>query len=184
MKINNLKNYLLIATPSITDPIFKNTVILVCDYSQDGAMGLIINKPINNELMSNIIIDSELDKLSIDSKIYLGGPIGLDVGFVIHESEYSTSKTLSISNNLSLTSDNQIMKDIKNGTGPKYFIFTLGYAGWDSGQLDSEIKNGDWIIEKATFDFIFSTHHKDKWKISSQNLGIDLNDLSNQSGLA
>ena len=100
MKINNLKNYLLIATPSITDPIFKNTVILVCDYSQDGAMGLIINKPINNELMSNIIIDSELDKLSIDSKIYLGGPIGLDVGFVIHESEYSTSKTLSISNNL------------------------------------------------------------------------------------
>ena len=92
MKIDNLKNHLLIATPSITDPIFKNTVILICDYSSDGAMGLIINKPINNELIANIIIDSDLDKLSIDSKIYLGGPIGLDVGFVIHESKYFTEK--------------------------------------------------------------------------------------------
>ena len=184
MKINNLKNHLIIATPSINDPIFKKSVILICDYDSEGSMGLIINKPINNYLLNNIILDSDLEDLSIDSKIHLGGPVGLDVGFVIHDSNYATEKTLIISDSLSLTSDQKIIKDIKHKKGPHQYIFTLGYAGWDAFQLDNEIKNGDWLIEEATSDFIFNTNHDEKWNLSSKNLGIDLNELSNQSGLA
>ncbi len=184
MKINNLKNHLIIATPSINDPIFKKSVILICNYDSEGSMGLIINKPINNYLLNNIILDSDLEDLSIDSKIHLGGPVGLDVGFVIHDSNYATEKTLIISDSLSLTSDQKIIKDIKQKKGPHKYIFTLGYAGWDAFQLDNEIKNGDWLIEEATSDFIFNTNHDEKWNLSSKNLGIDLNDLSNQSGLA
>ena len=184
MKINNLKNHLIIANPSINDPIFKKSVILICDYDTEGSMGLIINKPINNYLLNNIILDSDLENLSIDSKIHLGGPIGLDVGFVIHDSNYATEKTHIISECLSLTSDKKIIADIKNKKGPKQYIFTLGYAGWDGSQLDNEIKSGDWLIEKATSNFIFNTKHSEKWRLSSENMGIDLNELSNQSGLA
>ena len=183
MKIKNFKNHLLIATPTINDPIFQKTVILVCDYSEDGAMGLIINKPINNDLIANMIIDSDLDELSIDSKIFLGGPVGLDVGFVIHDSTYCTEKSINVSKRILITSDNKIIRDIKNGCGPKNYIFTLGYAGWDAGQLDNEIKNGDWLIEKASYNFMFNTNHKDKWSLSSTMLGINFDELSGHSGL-
>ena len=181
--MNPYKNKFLIAMPSINDPIFQKSLILMCDYGKDGAMGLIINKPIDDNMLMNVFSDYDMNKLYEHSKIYFGGPVGLDTCFVLHDSKYFSDDTLSLSKGLSMTSNDQILNDIKNNKGPNKYMVTLGYAGWDAFQLDNEIKNGDWLIEEATSDFIFNTNHDEKWNLSSKNLGINLNELSNQSGL-
>ena len=125
MKIKDLRNHFLIAMPSINDPIFRKSLILICEDNSDGTMGVIINKPIDDSLMSNIILDTSINNnFPENSKIYLGGPVNLDVGFVIHESNYKTDQTLNISSELSITSDKKIVADIKQNSGPNNFIFT------------------------------------------------------------
>ena len=182
--MNQLKNKFLIAMPSINDPVFKKSLILICDYNQDGAMGLIINKPIDENIIMNVFHDFEINDLNMDSKVYFGGPVGLDTGFVLHDSKYSTDQTISVSNELSITSDNKVFDDIKNNNGPNKYLLTLGYAGWEKKQLDEEIKNGDWLVSPVDFNFIFKVSDEKKWDISSSNLGFDLNKLSGKSGLA
>ena len=182
--MNQLKNKFLIATPSIIDPVFKKSLILMCDYSKEGAMGLIINKPIDKDIIMNVFHDFEINKMNINSKVYFGGPVGLDTGFVLHDSKYSTNKTLIVSNDLSITSDEKIFDDIKENNGPNKFLLTLGYAGWEKKQLDQEIKNGDWLVAPVDFNFIFKVSDDKKWNISSNSLGFDINKLSGKSGLA
>ena len=182
--MKQLINKFLIAMPSISDPIFKKSLILLCNYDKNGAMGLIINKPIDNEMISEIFFNKNTSKIKKKTKIYFGGPVSLNTGFVLHDSNYSTNKTLNISKELSITSDEKIFKDIELSCGPTNFLLTLGYAGWDKGQLEHEIKNGDWLIAPADSNFIFKTSDDKKWDVSSTNLGINLNDLSGRTGLA
>ena len=182
--MNQLKNKVLIAMPSINDPVFKKSLILICDYNEDGAMGLIINKPIDENIIMNVFHDFEINDLNMDSKVYFGGPVGLDTGFVLHDSKYSTDKTIAVSSDLSITSDNKIFDDIKQNNGPNKYLLTLGYAGWEKKQLDQEIKNGDWLVSPVDFNFIFKVSDDEKWDISSNNLGFDINQLSGKSGLA
>ena len=102
MRNKDLKNHFLIAMPSINDPVFKKSLILICEDNQNGTMGLIVNKPIDNVLIKNMFLSSDIDDVyPAESKIYFGGPVNLDVGFVLHESNYHTDKTLNISNDLS-----------------------------------------------------------------------------------
>ena len=99
MRNKDLKNHFLIAMPSINDPVFKKSLILICEDNQNGTMGLIVNKPIDNVLIKNMFLSSDIDDVyPAESKIYFGGPVNLDVGFVLHESNYHTDKTLNISN--------------------------------------------------------------------------------------
>jgi len=182
MKVKDLKNHFLVAMPSITDPIFKQSLILICDDSKDGTMGLIINKPIDfNEML---LMQNE-DALYLEnSKIYFGGPVNLDVGFVLHEPGYRTEQTLNISKNLCLTSNDKVITDIKKNNGPDNFLFTLGYSGWDKNQLNDEIKNGDWLIVPADTESIFKKNDTEKWSTYSSLVGFNLNDLNGESGKA
>ena len=183
MKIKDLKNHFLIAMPSINDPVFKNSLILICEDNKDGTMGLIINKPIDNIINDNMIFDVEDEDLyPKNSKIYFGGPVEVNVGFVLHNSDYSTNKTLNISNELSLTSDTKVLKDIHKNNGPNNFLFTLGYAGWDKNQLSSEIKNGDWLVSPANSNCIFDDTMKTDFL--SSLIGFNINDLNGQTGQA
>ena len=185
MRIKDLKNHFLIAMPSINDPIFKKSLILICDDNSDGTMGLIINKPINDTLLKTIMIETNIgNDYPENSKIYFGGPVNLNVGFVLHGSNYTTDTTLNISKELSITSDKKIITDIQKNNGPNNFIFTLGYAGWDKKQLYNEIKNGDWLITPAESKYIFQEDDTNKWDIYSSLIGISHNDLSRQAGKA
>ena len=182
MKVKDLKNHFLVAMPSITDPIFKKSLILICDDNKDGTMGLIINKPID---LDNMLLMESQNALQIkDSKIYFGGPVNLDVGFVLHEPDYHTEQTINISNSLSLTSNDKVINDINKNNGPDNFLFTLGYSGWDKNQLNSEIQNGDWLIVPADVKSIFKKNDEEKWNSYSSLIGFDFNDLSGQSGTA
>jgi len=184
MEIKDLKNHFLIAMPSINDPVFKKSLILICDDNQDGTMGLIINKPIEDVLIQNMLLDSDIENDYIEkSKIYFGGPVNINTGFFLHESNYNTDNTINISKDLSLTVDHKVIKDLEKNSGPSNFIFTLGYAGWDKNQLKDEIKNGDWLITPADSKCIFNSR-KENYDIYSSLLGINLNDLSGNPGKA
>ena len=184
MEIKDLKNHFLIAMPSIDDPIFKKSLVLICDDHKDGTMGLIINKPIDDILMQNMLLDSDFESDYIEkSKIHFGGPVNINTGFFLHESNYHTDNTINISKDLSLTVDHKVIKDLERNSGPSNFIFTLGYAGWNKNQLKDEIENGDWLITPADSKCIFDLGENDN-DIYSSLLGINLNDISGNPGRA
>ena len=182
--MNDLTNKFLIATPSINDPIFKKAIILLCDYNSEGAMGLIINKPINDKIDDFVTFNSSIEKIKENNKIYLGGPVDLSTTFVLHENSYNSKNTLKISKDLSLTSNQEIFKSINSKNGPSNFLLTFGYTGWDKNQLDQEIKNGDWLVAPSNLDLIFKQQDEKKWDISSNCLGFNIEELSGQTGLS
>jgi len=168
---STLNNHLIIAMPHLNDTIFNQSVILINDYSTNGAMGFILNKPITSD-NSNAILFSDITE-KIKENIYFGGPVDLNSCFILHDASYVLNDSISISSDLFLTSNKKIIDDIINKKGPKEFMLNIGYSGWDSGQLEKEIKNGDWLILPNPKDFIFQIPDKEKWSHLIKKLGID-----------
>ena len=174
MKKSNLNNHLIIAMPHLNDTIFNKSVILINDHSNDGTMGLIINKPIKSKDAAKILFNDFNDiAKKIKNNIYFGGPVNLESCFILHDNSYLIDKSLPLSPNLSLTTDTKAIDDIAKGKGPKYYKFNMGYSGWSSGQLEKEIKNGDWLILKNPDNFIFDVPDEKKWSHTLNELGID-----------
>ena len=137
-------------------------------------MGFIINKPISNKKNIPTPLDEIANK--INNNIYFGGPVNLEACFILHDNTYNSKKTLQISNEILLTTSQKIINDIELGNGPKNFKMEMGYAGWEKGQLEKEIKNGDWLVLPMPKNFIFEIPDDQKWSYSVNSLGLDLND--------
>ena len=170
--------------PHMNDPIFSKSLIYICEHDNDGAMGLIINKPMISENAADIIQQTGLAQIEPAPDIYFGGPVNLEMGLILHDANYNIEGTLTISKSVALTSNKQIVLDLKNGGGPDEFRFSFGYAGWGKGQIEREIENGDWLLMPADDDFIFSIPNSDKWKKAASKFGIDILDLGGSAGLA
>ena len=181
--MESFSNHFLISMPNMNDPIFSKSLIYLCQHDIDGAMGVIINKPMVKENASEIIQKTGLDIIKPMPKIYFGGPINLDVGLFLHDKSYKIKGTQSISKSVSLTSNKQIMTDLKKGLGPQEYCFTFGYSGWGKGQIEKEIENGDWLLMPSDDNFIFSISNSDKWKKAASKFGIDILDLGGLAGL-
>ena len=147
-------------------------------------MGLIINKPMISNNATEIIQQTGLGKINPMPEIYFGGPVNLEMGLFLHDTTYDIDGTLSISKSVSLTSNKQIVVDLKNGNGPDIFRFSFGYTGWGKGQIEREIENGDWLLMPADDNFIFSISNSDKWQKAASQFGIDILDLGGSAGLA
>ena len=184
MSIENLRNYLLISTTGLNDSIFRKSIILLCEHDDNGAMGLILNKPILSDNNKSSFLKEIFENMKIDSKIYFGGPVNLQHCFVLHDESYLTTDTVKISNEVSLTSNNKIIDDKKNNIGTENYKINMGYAGWDKGQLEDEIKNGDWLIKPFSQNFIFDISDQDMWEFSTMDLGLDPNNFMGKSGRA
>ena len=184
MSIKNLRNYLLISTSELNDSIFRKSIILLCEHDDNGAMGLILNKPIISDNNKSSFLKVVFENMKINSKIYFGGPVNLQHCFVLHDESYLTNDTIKISEEVSLTSNNKIIEDIKNNIGPENYKINMGYAGWDKGQLEDEIKNGDWLIKPFSQNFIFNISDQDMWEFSTIDLGLDPNDFMGKAGRA
>ena len=182
--MKNLSNNFLISMPHVSDPIFKQSLIYICNHDKNGAMGLIINKPMISENAADIIQQTGLAQIEPPPDIYFGGPVNLEMGLILHDTNYNIEGTLTISKSVALTSNKQIVLDLKNGGGPDEFRFSFGYAGWGKGQIEREIENGDWLLMPADDDFIFSIPNTDKWKKAASKFGIDILDLGGSAGLA
>ena len=188
VKSASLRNQFLIATPTLEDGIFKSSVTYICEHDEDGAMGIIINRPSDlkfNDLVKEFeaIESSELNT----QPVMVGGPVGLERGFVLHQTPANTIEwlsTLQISNEVALTGSKDILTALGEGQGPEKFLFVLGYAGWGAGQLEQELMENDWLTSPATPEILFSTPYHLRAEAAAKLLGVDLSALATQPGNA
>ncbi|MFM7084298.1 MAG: YqgE/AlgH family protein [Hyphomicrobium sp.] len=179
----SLKGQLLIAMPIMTDERFMRSVIYMCEHTQDGAMGLIINHKANHISFPDLI-----DRLNISStpleqtlapgirnqKVLIGGPVESGRGFVLHTEDYQCrNATLNICSGISLTATIDILKDIAFGRGPKQSLMALGYAGWAAGQLENEIQANGWLNCPADSEIIFTPDLEAKYDKALAKIGVN-----------
>ena len=182
--MKSFSNHFLISMPHMNDPIFSKSLIYICQHDKEGVMGLIINKPMISDNATEIIQQTGLTLINPTPEIYFGGPVNLEMGLFLHDPTYDIEGTLSVSKSISLTSNKQIVTDLKNGNGPEEYRFSFGYVGWGKGQVEREIENGDWLLMPSDDDFIFSIPNSDKWQKAAFQFGIDILDLGGSAGLA
>lgn len=183
----SLTGKLLVAMPGIGDPRFARSVILVCAHSDDYAMGLVINKPIDDlrlpELLSQLDIDQDIQLP--DSYVLNGGPVGTDRGFVVHSGDYfSDGATVDVGDDICMTATRDILKAMAGGGAPRKSAMTLGYAGWGPGQLEHELAENAWIVGQPHSDLIFGLEHAEKWERSLTLMGINPAHLHSGGGSA
>ncbi|WP_295882613.1 YqgE/AlgH family protein [uncultured Thiohalocapsa sp.] len=182
----SLTNHFLIAMPGLKDPNFSRTVTYVCEHSEQGAMGIVINRPMD------IKLGEVLDQLDIepavlgvaDTQVFLGGPVQTDRGFVIHSGPEEFDSTLRVTPDIHVTTSKDVLEAIAGGEGPARRLVALGYAGWGGGQLEEELSANAWLSGPADADIIFSRPPGERWLAAAQLLGIDLNLLSGEAGHA
>jgi len=188
----SLTKQLLIAMPSMEDPNFSRTVTLICEHTQDGAMGIVVNQPttlILEELLSSFEAN-ELDQSNANAKtrhtepVYAGGPVQVDRGFILHDSDKQWESTHIIDNNLSLTTSEDILLAIAQGQGPENALVALGYAGWGAGQLEEEISSNSWLTVPYDAEILFDTPIEKRWQSAATKIGVDVHLISNQTGHA
>lgn len=186
-----LDGQLLIAMPVMTDPRFERSVIFMCAHSEEGAMGLIINRATDeisfNDLIERLEIQGEdtpeIDARGADVTVHIGGPVETGRGFVLHtEDYYAENSTLAIKNGICLTATVDILKAIADGSGPRQAILTLGYAGWSPGQLESEIQANGWLNCPADGELVFETNLDNMYERALNRLGIDPSFLVTEAG--
>lgn len=182
-----LTNHLLIAMPTLEDPNFFHTVTYICEHNADGAMGIVINRPLELSL-GEVVEHMELPIVAPQYKkspIFLGGPVQPERGFVLHvptETEWEAS--LLITKHLSLTTSRDVISSIANGDGPHRFLIALGYAGWGPGQLEREMTANAWLSGPVDPKILFDTPIEQRWLNAAALLGVDLNLLSSEAGHA
>lgn len=181
-----LKGSFLIAMPHMIDGRFAQSLVYLCEHSEEGAMGLIVNKPLIGVDFDEICRQVALPvPASPAPLVYYGGPVYPEGGFIIHSTEYHGGiGTLQISPSICLSTDQALLKDIVEGCGPKKFLLVMGYSGWMPGQLENEIQNDDWLVVPAEDHVIFDISNEHKWRAAASRHGIDLSMVSNVTGTA
>ena len=164
------------------DPLFEKTVIFICEHDKHGAMGLIINKEINKKdvLFSNQENDKGLIQVLNKNNLFIGGPVLTDRILFLHTNK-NMDESISINKEVSVSSDIDTLKSMVNTNNQQYKLF-LGHSGWSKGQLEREIENGDWLIQKSINSLIFEKKIDHIWGEATKSLGIEINDISNITG--
>ena len=184
--MGSLKNQILISMPHMNDPFFSKSVVYICEHGNGGAMGVIINKSLDAPELREIFdkfFKVEKSFNLIKSNTFLGGPVLLEKGIILHHSDYLSPKSISISKSVSLTSDQGALEDLKREEKVPFKLL-LGHAGWCAGQLEREIENGDWLIQSTTSDFIFNLPSNQMWEHAAKSIGLDINSSFGTSGQA
>jgi len=181
-----LEGQLLLAMPGMMDPRFDRTVIYVCSYTEEGAMGLVVNRHLDSLTFSELLeqLEIEVDAPIRDIPVHAGGPVETGRGFVLHSTDYIQDSSLVVSESIALTATVDILKAIAEGRGPRYRLLALGYAGWSPGQLDQEIQNNGWLTCPANEQLIFETGPDEMWPRAMAMMGIDVSMLSSHAGHA
>ncbi|MEN3930354.1 YqgE/AlgH family protein [Microvirga sp. W0021] len=189
-----LEGHLLIAMPTMDDPRFERSVIYMCSHTDQGAMGIIINRPAEHidfpELLVQLDIISEKDTFDLNSRLHnfelmMGGPVENTRGFVLHSPDYRTpDNTIDIDDGVCLTATVDILRAIARGAGPKEALLALGYAGWSPGQIESEVQANCWLTCPATADILFHEAVDLRYEMALHSIGVDLGFLSNVAGRA
>ncbi len=177
---------LLVAMPQMQDPRFMRTVIYMCAHSTEGAMGLVVNKLVDNVSFPDLLEQLNIQTGPVENEIFVhfGGPVDAGRGFVLHSSDYVQDATLLIDEHIGLTGTVDIVKSIAEGSGPDRSLLALGYAGWGAGQLDEEIQANRWLSVAPDVPLVFDGDLDGKWERAMGKMGIDFSKLSGDAGHA
>lgn len=183
-KANYLSNQFIVAMPTLADPIFFHTVTYLCQHNEDGALGIVINRPTEMKLGE---IFKQMDILitapaSAKMPVFAGGPVHQERGFVVHTSCGDWQATLPVSKDISLTTSRDVLEAIAAGVGPEQYLIALGYAGWGAGQLEKEIMDNAWLNTPCGKNILFNTPVNLRWSAAAEQIGIDINQLTTQAG--
>lgn len=182
----DLSHHFLIAMPAMTDPIFAKSLTYICEHNEQGALGIVINRPISltlGELFAQIKLPlnpTELKKLPV----HFGGPVQTDRGFVLHEPAGEWQSTLIVNDQVGMTTSKDILEAVGLGKGPNKILVTLGYAGWAQGQLEHELAQNAWLSVPANKHILFDMPAEERLPAAMELLGVDYATLSAESGHA
>ncbi len=178
------ENKLLLAMPSMQDPRFERSVIYMCSHDASGAMGLVVNRPLEQLNFAGLLeqLDIKTDAEVSDIAIHAGGPVEPGRGFVLHSADFVQDSTLIVSQTLALTATVDILKALAENKGPLHHLLALGYAGWGASQLEEEVANNVWMIAEPDEEILFNTELDLKWPRAMAMLGIDIAMLSSEAG--
>jgi putative transcriptional regulator len=181
-----LTGQVLIAMPAMTDPRFAQSVIYLCAHTADGAMGLVVNRPLEQPSFDELLRQLEIAPMPPARRISLhkGGPVENARGFVLHTTDWSGDGSLKVDDTLALTASLDILKAIAGGGGPERGMLALGYAGWGPGQLDEEMQQNAWLNAPASMDLLFDRADDTKWRRAMASLHVDPLLLSGAAGHA
>lgn len=182
----SLTNQLLIAMPGMQDPNFSTTVTLICEHNDEGALGIVINRPLElklSGLFEQLDVDDP-DPVAADSPVMMGGPVGPERGFVLHNPASEFENTLAVSDDIHLTFSRDVIDEMAAGTGPNKSLVALGYAGWHPGQLEDEMLANSWLSVPASTDIVFDLPFDDRWASAARKIGIDISQISPDAGHA
>lgn len=181
-----LSRQFLIAMPGMGDPNFVNGVTLMCKHNEDGAIGITINRPSTFtllEVLRQLNIDCDDEDLG-KTTVFEGGPVHPERGFVLHTPAQEYESSIAINDEIIVTTSRDVLADIVAGSGPEKFIVALGYAGWDAGQLEHEIRENAWLNVDVESSIVFDMPVKDRWEQAVGRLGIDFRNLHTDAGYA
>src|SRR5262245_13365201 len=182
----NLTTHCLIAMPNMVDPYFARTLTLICQHNDEGALGVVINRPIEMTLGGlferlSLRLNSQI---LVNEPVYFGGPVQTDRGFVLHRPQGKWQATLPVHDKMALTTSKDILEAVGEGSGPDKMLVTLGYSGWAVGQLENEIKQNAWLTVEAKDAIIFDTPAEERLPAAMKLLGVDFAKLSEEAGHA
>jgi putative transcriptional regulator len=182
----NLTHHFLIAMPAMADPNFAHTLTFVCEHNEDGALGIVVNRPID------MTLSALFEQISVPladaglrgAPVHFGGPVQVDRGFVLHRPLGNWQSTLAISDDMGLTTSKDVLEAVGRGEGPTDVFVSLGYAGWSAGQLEQELAQNAWLTVEADADLMFGMPAEQRLSAAMQLLGIDFSRLSEDVGHA
>ena len=182
-----LNNQLLVAMPSLADPNFSHSVTLVCEHNARGALGIVINRPLEmkmSEVLGQLALVTENPQLR-DMPVLAGGPVQRDRGFVLHRpGPQAWESTMPVSDTLHVTTSRDVLAAMAQGAGPAQAVIALGYAGWEAGQLDEEVLQNAWLTVPCDDALIFELPYEQRWHAAARLLGVELSRISTQAGRA
>ena len=171
-----LTGMMLVATPEMMDPRFRETVVFMVNHNRDGAMGLVVNRVIGKMELHKLLRGFGVKRTGIKGsvRVHYGGPVEPRQGSILHSADFLRDETVLVTRDVALTRDINILLDIAGDKGPRKSLVTLGYSGWAGGQLENELKRKDWYVVPADTDIIFDDRFDTKWKRAMAKRGIDL----------
>lgn len=182
----SLKNQFLIAMPGLDDPNFARTVTYICEHGEHGAMGIVVNRPSDLQLV-DVLEHMQIPPPAAgrgEQIVYLGGPVETERGFVLHTPTEEWDSTLAVTEEISITTSRDVLEAMARGAGPAKSLIALGYAGWGAGQLEDELQHNAWLSGPADLGILFDLPAEQRWEAAARLLGIDVRLLSTEAGHA
>lgn len=186
----NLQHHFLIAMPAVQDPVFKRALIYIFEHNEDGAMGLIVNKPMDQFSVEDILSKLHIEPtprdpdIRLNKPVFSGGPLADDHGFILHTPQSGFGSSISISSDVMVTTSKDVLETLGTPTQPRETMVALGYSGWEQGQLETELLENVWLTAPAEADILFHTPITERWRMAAKRIGIDIHNIVADAGHA